>query len=120
MTEHDERTDEQQLDPATKAWLDKNKWFEKDPTLRGAAIVEEQALIAQGVPASPARNRLVEQAVKSRYSDKFDEGELETKPTWEDIPDVEARRDARASFRELKEEMPSLTEEKYLKEYFNG
>jgi hypothetical protein len=74
-----------EIDERTKQWAAQNKWFGKDEEMTGFAFGVHERLRKNGIdPANPERVEeyygAVDEAMRKRFPDKFDEVEVEEAP----------------------------------------
>ena len=74
-----------EIDDRTKQWASENEWFGKDEEMTGFAFGVHERLKKKGVdPANPERVEeyysAVDEAMRKRFPDKFDEVEVEEAP----------------------------------------
>ena len=74
-----------EVDDRTKQWASENEWFGKDEEMTGFAFGVHEKLKKNGVdPANPERVEdyysAVDEAMRKRFPDKFDEVEVEEAP----------------------------------------
>ena len=74
-----------QLDDRTKQWASENQWFGQDEEMTGFAFGVHERLKKNGIdPANPQRVEeyysAVDEAMRKRFPDKFDEVEVEEAP----------------------------------------
>lgn len=117
------------VDPATKAWVAKNAWFQNDEELADHAMTIEKR-IAREEPNLPLADRLekVGREVRRRFPDKFSnarreapstvgggrngDGNRSSGRTVEDLP-----QDARNELAKLKRTIPGYTDKEFLRDY---
>ena len=74
-----------EIDDRTKQWASENQWFGKDEEMTGFAFGVHERLKKNGIdPANPQRVEeyysAVDEAMRKRFPDKFDEVEVEEAP----------------------------------------
>ena len=105
-------------------WVDQNKWFQRDPVLKAAAIEIDNTLHGQGIVPGRKRLNMVEDNLRRTYSERFyDTPKRESK--WGDVSDPGERREAKRALKEINEGFrvsvrKQLSEARYLKDYLGG
>ena len=74
-----------EIDDRTKQWASENQWFGQDEEMTGFAFGVHERLKKNGIdPANPQRVEeyysAVDEAMRKRFPDKFDEVEIEEAP----------------------------------------
>ena len=126
MTYENENYDEETTGPEIERdeWIDRNKWFNKDPVLRAAAIETDNTMGAQGVVPGRKRLNMVEDSLRQTYPERFyDVPSREAK--WTDISSPADRREAKMALKAINKDFKlqgkkQLSEARYLKDYLKG